>query len=306
MMEHSESPRILDVAVVIPTYNRRDSLLRTLDSIARQTFPANRFEVVVVDNNSNDRTSEAVTSFGARRQLRVKCVRETDQGVTYARNRGIRETSAPVVVFTDDDVEADPRWLEELMRGLERSGAAAAGGRTETVWEGPLPDWWLPDYDKLFARNWGDAPTRVTEFPFFYSQNFAVRRETLAAVGGFDPRLGPKASDYVAGEDADLCRRIHESGRMLYYLPQAIVRHRVGSDRLNRRFLRRRFYGSGVAHAIHRRIQKRPLEPAYQLRRVAGELRDWLVAKSAADRFRRELDVWQRAGFLRVWIGRRS
>jgi glycosyltransferase involved in cell wall biosynthesis len=289
------------VSVVVPTYNRRASLRRLLASLDQQTLDPKSFEVVIVDNNSSDGTRDTVRDFA-----RGRYVNEPAQGAAHARNRGIRETSSPLIAFIDDDVEADSAWLEEIVRGFADSSAAAVGGRTEPVWETPRPEWWLPEYDKVFARNWGDTPRPVTEFPFFYSLNFAVRRETLVAVGDFDPRLGPKAGEHVVGEDADLCRRIHQSGRMLRYLPRAVVRHHVSEDRLSPAFLRRRFYYSGMTHARQRRIEGRPLEILYQAQQLAIGVARWAVCRSRVQRFRRELEVWHRAGFLRVWIGTRS
>ena len=284
--------------MVVPSYNRRDSLLRTLESLTRQTFDPTDFEVVVVDNNSSDGTAQAVARYADRRNGHLRCLREAAQGAAHARNRGIRETSSPIVAFLDDDVEADANWLEKMLSGLADSRAAAVGGRTEPVWDGALPDWWLPEYEKVFARNWGDARRTVVEFPFFYSLNFAVRREVLAAVGAFDPRLGPKGHRHVVGEDADLCRRIHQTGGSLYYLPDAVVYHHVESERLTRNFFRRRFYYSGMTHLTERQIEGRSLELPYQVKALATGLVRWLSARSKSERFRHELELWYRAGNL--------
>ena len=293
-----DATRPPDVSVVIPTYNRRDSLVRLLSSLDRQTLGQDRFEVVVVDNNSTDGTADAVDRRARELRLRLRCVSELEQGAVHARNRGIRETSAPVVAFTDDDIEVDAAWLEEILRGFERYSASAVGGRTQAVWEAPLPDWWLPEYEKPFARNWGTEACRVTTFPFFYSLNLAVKRSVLGEIGLFDPRLGPKGHRHVVGEDADLCRRIHESGGSLYYLPEAVVHHHVEAERLTRRFLRRRFYYAGMTHLTARKIQGRNLELPYQLKSVITNLVRWLSPASRTERFRRELDVWYRVGTL--------
>jgi GT2 family glycosyltransferase len=292
------SPRHSDVSVVIPTYNRRASLLRLLSSLDRQTLDKERFEVVVVDNNSTDGTADAVARDVRGLGLRLRCVSEPEQGAVHARNRGIRETSSPLVAFTDDDIEVEANWLEEILRGFERYSASAVGGRTQAVWDAPLPDWWLPEYERPFARNWGAEACRVTTFPFFYSLNLAVRRPLFSEVGLFDPQLGPKGHRHVVGEDADLCRRIHENGGSLYYLPAALVYHHVEAERLTRRFFRRRFYYAGITHLIARKIESRRLELPYQLKALVTGLAQWLSAPSKPDRFRRELEIWYRTGSL--------
>jgi len=293
-----DSTRHPDVSVVIPTYNRRDSLLRLLSSLDRQSLDKERFEVVVVDNNSTDGTLDAVAREARGLRLRLRSVSEPEQGAVHARNRGIRETSAPFVAFTDDDIEVEANWLEEILRGFERYSASAVGGRTQAVWDAPLPDWWLPEYEKPFARNRGAEACRVTTFPFFYSLNLAVRRLLFSEIGVFDPRLGPRGRRHVVGEDADLCRRIHENGGSLYYLPDAVVNHHVEAERLTRHFLRRRFYYSGMTHLMARRIEARSLELPYQLKALLAGLGRWLGATSRSERFRRELEVWYRIGNL--------
>ena len=292
----------LAVSVVVPTFNRRASLLRLLASLERQTLPHRRFEVVVVDNNSTDGTNDAILAYATQRRMSVRVLIEPQQGAAHARNRGIRESSAAILVFTDDDVEAEPQWLAAILRGFEELPASAIGGRTLPSWDCALPEWWLPEYEKAFLRNWGDEVCRVTEFPFFYGQNLAVRRVTLERVGGFDPRRGPKGRRYASGEDADLCRRMHDSGEALYYLPAAVVRHHVGAERLSRRYFRRRFRASGASHALQRILESRPLELPYQVKALITGLPKWLGTSFGAQRFRCELEVWYRAGFLREGI----
>lgn len=287
-----------EVSVVVPTYNRRASLLRLLESLDRQTLDPERFEVVVVDNNSTDGTDEETLRFAARSRAKVRHLSERSQGTAYARNRGIRESVAPVVAFTDDDVEADFRWLDEILRGLDAHRADAVGGRALPVWPGPLPEWWLPTYEHVFVRNWGNEPCPVDRFPFFYGQNLAIRRRILESVGGFDPRLGPRGCRYIAGEDAELCRRIHDHGGLLYYLPTALVHHYVGADRFTRSYFRRRYYGRGVSYARQRAMAGRPMEIPYQLKLIVTALRDWTMARSAAVRFHAELSARMRLAYV--------
>jgi glycosyltransferase involved in cell wall biosynthesis len=230
------------VSVIVPTFNRRESLLRLLASLDRQTLSIERFEVVVVDNNSSDETAAEVASFARSSRARIRCLTERVQGAAYARNRGIRESTAPVVASTDDDVEADPQWLEQAMRGLETSSAAVVGGRTVPVWDGSLPEWWLPQYEKVFFKDLGADARPVVPPDYFYTHNLVVRREPLLRVGLFDTRLAPTGRRHLVGEDVELCRRIHEDGNALYYFPPAIVRHHVEADRLSRPFLRRRYF----------------------------------------------------------------
>src|SRR5579859_3268611 len=98
------------ISVVIPTYNRRDSLLRTLAALERQAYPFDRFEVIVVSDGATDGTGDAVRALST--SYRLRCLEQVNSGPSVARNHGARAACGEVVVYLDDDVEPLPRFLE--------------------------------------------------------------------------------------------------------------------------------------------------------------------------------------------------
>ena len=107
----------MKTTVIVCTYNRCESLANTLDSLAKSIVPAStEWEVLIVDNNSSDRTRQVVEDFSRRFPGRFRYTFEPCQGKSFALNRGIRETQADVLAFTDDDVIAEPTWLWNLTR----------------------------------------------------------------------------------------------------------------------------------------------------------------------------------------------
>src|SRR4051794_16001833 len=112
-----------DVAVVVPTRNRAERLGALLESLATQEGP--EFEVIVVDNASDDDTQAVIANAGAR-SIRL----DEPMGPAVARNRGWRSADAQLVVFTDDDVVAQPGWLDALARMHARDPEAIVQGRT--------------------------------------------------------------------------------------------------------------------------------------------------------------------------------
>ncbi len=101
------------LSIVVATYNRAPYLLRTLESLARQTLSPGLFEILVVNNNSSDNTPEVVAGFaGSHPQLQVRMVTETSQGISYARNCGIASSVGQYIVFIDDDEEANPEFAK--------------------------------------------------------------------------------------------------------------------------------------------------------------------------------------------------
>src|SRR5689334_8065990 len=105
------------LSVVIPTYNRQESLLRTLDALERQTFPAERFEVVVVSDGSTDGTPDAVRARTDPYRLRM--LEQANSGPSVARNYGARSACGEVIVYVDDDIEPVSTFLEEHAKAHE-------------------------------------------------------------------------------------------------------------------------------------------------------------------------------------------
>lgn len=122
---------MIRISLVIPTHNRAVPLLAALESVVRQSLPAEEWECVVVDNNSTDDTAERFAAFrSAHPGVRLRMVRETGPGVSYARNRGLREAAAPLVAFIDDDERVNADFLRAYADFFDtHPGAVVAGGR---------------------------------------------------------------------------------------------------------------------------------------------------------------------------------
>jgi glycosyltransferase involved in cell wall biosynthesis len=129
------------LSVVICTWNRAQSLRVALSSLTRLVDPAGaNWEVVVVDNNSTDDTRAAVEEH--RDALPVRYVFEPRQGLSHARNRAVQEAGGDLIIFTDDDVRVDPRWLAEYASAAQQYPEAAFfGGTIDLRFPGTPPRW---------------------------------------------------------------------------------------------------------------------------------------------------------------------
>src|SRR5262249_25559041 len=135
----------MDITVIVCTYNRCQSLAKALGSVAASTLPDSvEWEVIVVDNNSSDKTREVVEDFCRRHPGRFGYVSEPKQGLSHARNAGVRKARGDIVAFMDDDIIVEPTWLRELTSALYNGQCAGAGGRILLERNFSPPRWlWL-------------------------------------------------------------------------------------------------------------------------------------------------------------------
>jgi GT2 family glycosyltransferase len=203
------------ITVVVPTYRRPEALTACLEALAGQTLPADRFEVVVVDNARAPTSEPVVRAFCDR--LDVRLVHEPQPGPAAARNAGLRVPRAAHVAFTDDDCEPEPRWLAALTDALREDPDALIGGRTV---DGRSDNLCAAASHLLLERFTARLNIDPEAPAFFATNNLAAPVRGLVDLGGFDTRF-----TRAAGEDRDLCDRWRSRGRRIVHAPSAIVRH---------------------------------------------------------------------------------
>jgi GT2 family glycosyltransferase len=207
--------------VVMPTHGRRESLLRVLRALARQTAPTGTFEVVVICDGDVDGSVAACQTLAPSLPYPLRVLEQANQGPAEARNRGVVMATAPLIIFLDDDVMPDPPLIATHL--------AAQQGQERRITLGPLlppPDmrlnaWgeWeertlLRQYAAMEAGHW--QPT----YRQFYTGNAGVRKQQIITAGGFDPR-------FRRAEDVELALRLADQGAEFVFLPEARGWHYV-------------------------------------------------------------------------------
>lgn len=246
----SDSARRVDVSVLLATRNRATLLEATLQSFRRQQLEGLSWEIVIVDNGSSDGTEEVIRQASA--HLPIVVAHETRPGKNRALNHGLGFLGGDLVVFTDDDIVADPRWIIELH-------AATARLRTADIFAGvvnPLypPDTaaWLQQHEfarQAFAKFHPPVPEGVLPDQFVpYGANFAVRRSAMAAYR-FSEYLGPQAGDYAMGGESDFILRLRRNGAVIAFVPSAVVGHVVQEHQRELAWLFRRSFRLGRGYA---------------------------------------------------------
>jgi GT2 family glycosyltransferase len=188
MTRQASSPTI---SFVVPVRDDAERLRRCLASIARNDYPRDRIQVIVVDNGSEDDSAEIARASGA------AVIFQPHGRVAQLRNRGVRESTGDLVAFVDADHEIDRDWANAAVSALASDDVAAAGS---PYWPAPQSNWVQQCYDAL--RN---HPASRTATEWLGSGNLVVRRAAFELAGGFDEAL-------EACEDVDFCNRLRSAG----------------------------------------------------------------------------------------------
>ncbi|MHB1848572.1 MAG: glycosyltransferase family 2 protein [Acidimicrobiales bacterium] len=245
------------ISVAICTRDRPAELTRCLETLRKLDYPC--FEVLVIDNAPRGPTTHEIVTRFAGNDARVRYVREDRPGLSNARNRALKEAHFEVVAFTDDDVRIDPWWLRALARGFQRGPHVAcvtglvAVARLRTGAERSF-DARVSWSDRLAPAEYDlDHPAPTLLFPFQpglfgTGANFAVDRQLMTDLGGFDPVLGA-GSPTNGGEDLDAFVRIILASRTLAYEPAAIIWHFHRTSDAGLR-VQMRDYGMGLSALV--------------------------------------------------------
>ena len=294
------------VSAIVCTYNRCESLRQTLQALAGQALqPGLAMEILVVDNNSTDRTREVIEEAARQSRWPIRYLFEPRQGKTHALNHGIREARGELLVFTDDDAIPEARWAQALWDDAALLQADCLGGRIAPRWVVPPPAWLLPRRDLLLALallDLGPAPKVATihEAYFVFGVNMACRRRLFDDVGLFRTDLGPQGRRLSRGDDTELVVRAFQAGKRVAYTPRAVVHHLVPPDRVRKSYFRRWKFETGRSEAVLEDDLARGA-PRWLVRRCledgTGAL--WDYGRGRADQgLTREMAFWHRLGQL--------
>jgi glycosyltransferase involved in cell wall biosynthesis len=243
------------VTVAICSFNRAESLRLTLDSLAAMEVSTDiTWEVVIVNNNSTDHTDDVIKEYGDR--LPVRREFEPRPGLSNARNRAIDAARGEYILWTDDDVLVDAAWLSAYVGAFRRwPEAAVFGGRIVPRYETPVAKWVLQSEGSTFGpyaiRNFGDnaQPLSVPEYRLPFGANFAIRAAEQRAFR-YNPCLGVAPNRHRMHDETDVIKRLLESGAIGYWIPEAMVEHRIGRERQTVRYVANFFAAEGETDAF--------------------------------------------------------
>lgn len=241
------------VSVVISTFNRLPLLQELLDALGKQTLGADRFEVVVVDDGSQEPVAPVL---GQRRDpFPLTVLTQVNSGAAAARHAGIMKSGGEVVVITDDDMLVPPEFLAEHLAAHDAGNTLVLGhiAADQTLGDKPLFERFHAEQLSKFVARYKDQPTAVRGV-MVCTGNVSFRRADYLAVGGFD-------RDLARSEDRELGVRLQKAGAKLYFAEKARTTNRSDHTELSVWLKRNYNYGVYDSRIHHKHPDRLDADP---------------------------------------------
>lgn len=241
------STRAGSVSVVVCAYtlDRWDDLVAAVTSLQRQSRPP--AEIIVVSDHNPHLFERAMAAWPHLTVLE----NEERQGLSGARNTGVRATKGDIIAFVDDDAAAEPDWLERLATAYDDSDVLGVGGAILPRWETRRPAWFPEEFDWVVGCTYKGMPTTRSRQRNLIGANMSFRRELFDVVGNFQTDMGRIGTRPLGCEETELCIRATQTlaGMHYVYEPLARVHHRVPASRGTWRYFVSRCYSEGLSKA---------------------------------------------------------
>lgn len=246
------------LSVIVCTYNREKYILRNLESFINQTADYSEFEIVIINNNSPDNTDEICKAFiDDNPEIQITYIIEKQQGLSHARNRGIKESKSNILAFIDDDAFIKSDYCEKVLTFFSSNpDAYVVGGKIIPIYEsGKEPIWMSPYLETLMAaQNLGEKTKRFPKNKFPIGANMIFNASAFNDVGLFNINLGRRGSNLEGGEEKEIMLKIRSLNKKIIYSPEIIVDHIIPPKREQMKYIKQMGIGIGVSEII--RIKK--------------------------------------------------
>jgi len=244
------------LSVIIPTRNRARHLVGVLSSLRGQTYAAESYEVLVVDNGSIDNTRE-VCEYYRTLLPNFQYLYDSHPGLHVGRHLGMKSAQADILVYADDDIEAFPTWLEGIAEAFGDKQVVLVGGKNLPKFESDPPVWirrmWGKDHQGgralpyLSILDLGDEIKVISPY-YVFGCNFSIRKSILFEAGGFHPdAMPPELIRYRGDGETHIARYIMEHGYKAFYHPKVSVHHLVPTYRLSESYFFKRAFNQGIS-----------------------------------------------------------
>jgi len=245
----------MDISIIICTWNNCKQLVKTLESLSQCTIDkALEWEIIVVNNNCSDDTDKILDEFI--HKLPLVYIKEPMQGLSRARNAGVKVAKGKLIIFTDDDVYHNNMWIMTYWNAyIEKPNGFFFGGPIESKFESLDFDKELLQFSPASIKGlyWGEKARILSKDEYFIAANWGCPAEAFKITGAFDVDKGLDSSSVIikVGEESDLMNRLISRGYQPWYLPKAKISHFVPKSKCNLKHIGNRWFAGGYEETMH-------------------------------------------------------
>ena len=219
----------MKLSIIICTYNRAKYIRPLLDSIVANDLPKQDYEIILVDNNCTDNTRDICSTFASdHADVMFRYTIEPEQGLSAARNKGIKEATGDILVYIDDDAIVDTWYLRTITEYMDKNhDCMACGGPIIPLYETEEPKWmshWTKELLTAYMY-FGDKERVYPGERYPGGGNAAYRAQVFKEVGLFNTDLGRKGNNLMGSEEKDIFDKMRAKAWRPIYLPQMILHH---------------------------------------------------------------------------------
>jgi glycosyltransferase involved in cell wall biosynthesis len=237
----------MQISIIIPTYNRAQYIIHTLDSLLNQSLPKDFYEIIICNNSSSDETENVVLEFiNANKVYNLLYLYEPRAGVHYARNSSVKHAKGDFLYFTDDDMIADYNMLKSLLDLISYDERiSSATGKVLPIWEKKPKKWVFQIcYNYLLSLNNPEEELVISKNDInIFSCHQIVRKDIFLKSGGFNPEN--TRGEWIGDGETGLNNKIKDLGGLFAYTSKSITYHCIPSSRTTQSYLNKRLKNQG-------------------------------------------------------------
>jgi glycosyltransferase involved in cell wall biosynthesis len=232
------------VSVIIPTYNRKEILLKCLTSLESQSYPLDRFEIIVVDDGSSDGTIQLIEEYSKKSKIKIKIIAQENAGPGLARNLGVQNSAGEILGFTEDDIRVDAKWIANAVRYFASNDVDGLEGKTL-----------LEDSDESLRAF--EKEYRIGFLPC----NMFVKKSVFNSIGGYDGNYFDANKKLYFREDADFGFTLIEKSYKFILAEDVVVFHPAQFFKISDYYRHvRRYYFDPLLYRKHPKLYREMIE----------------------------------------------
>lgn len=289
------------LSIIVCTYNRKSFAKLCLESIIKQVNlnTEKKIEIILIDNNSSDNTNQIIEEL--KNSYEITYHLEKNQGISFARNKGIELSKGEFIAFVDDDAVINDGWLDALINAIKTIPTVCFGGPIYPKFESECPKWIDQSYFIRSYKKTDGFINNITARTGFAGGNMCIHKSVFKKVGTFNISLGMKGNSLGLGEEPEFFYRIFKSyqDKKLYNLNMMSITHFEANQKTEKKYLKERIVLSGLQFSFKNIKEQGTLGFLIILLKILKQSFDILIYLIANNKFRYLKSLWTIKGLIK-------